>query len=253
MLALLLACTAPDTERPRYGDDTAADTADTAETGGETGETGEPEETGDSEDCTVCPCGMAPVGDPVAYCIDKYENDVDGTDFGNADQGADFPDGSTTGVPYSVAGVPPEIGISWYQAYALCENAGKHLCTPEEWRDGCDGVVGDGGSRWPWGEEPDPDQVCNAVSQDGTSQYTELALTGEFPECRTPSGVFDQSGNAWEWVDPGETGSDGLPKPGKVGGAYYSGQGSLQCGMEPMMDHTPDFSGTIGFRCCVEP
>lgn len=196
---------------------------------------------------------MVGVGDPIAYCIDAYEADVDGNATGNADQGPDYPDGSTTGAAWPVAGVLPQVNVSWYQAYALCQNAGKHLCTPQEWADACDGLIGEGGSRFAWGESPEADEVCAAAHEDGTSDYTELSLTGSFPGCATPTGIYDQAGNAWEWVDLGEHDETGRPIAAKVGGAYYAGAGNTACDFVPMTEHPPEFEGTIGVRCCALP
>lgn len=240
---LLLACHSESDTRPRYDD--SPPVVDTDPDG---------DDTGGSGDCGDCPCDMKPVGDPVAFCVDAYEGDVDGDGgLGNPDQGAGWPDGSTTAVPLSVAGVEPQVNITWYQAYALCANAGKHLCTWDEWRDACDSVPGEGGATYPWGEYPQADDLCAASHADGTSEYDALQLTGAFERCRTESGVYDQLGNAWEWVDLGEVDGAGKPVPGKVGGAFYAGHASASCAAEPSREHPPEFEGTITLRCCAPP
>lgn len=201
-----------------------------------------------------CPCDMVAVGpsDAPLYCIDAYEDQVVPDGLGNADQGAGFPDGSTLSPARSVAGMLPTVNVTFYQAVAACEVAGKHLCTPAEWTDACDGTPGEGGTVFPWGDEPLPDEVCAAAHADGTTDIPGLAETGAYPACRTPSGVYDLAGNAWEWVDPQETGEDGLPVTGKVGGAWYAGGGSTHCGDAPNTEHPPSFEGTIGVRCCFD-
>lgn len=244
LTALLTGCTA-DAERPRYGDkDTGSDT------GGDTGEA--PVETAQpAEYCGACPCDAIGVGDGPAYCIDAYE-DLLYSEYGNLDQGPDYPDGSTLGWPKSLPDVMPSINVSWYQAVAMCENVGKRLCTMSEWQDACDGQIGEGGALYPWGESPEPDRVCAAPNHLDVSDYATLQRTGSLPDCRTPSGVYDQVGNAWEWVDPEQTDEDGRPVAAKVGGAYYLGYGSTACGAPPITDHPPEFEGTIAVRCCAD-
>lgn len=229
MLALLLACAAPDEPvRFRTVDDLGVgdDTADTA-------------------GASPCPEGMALAG---AVCIDVVEATVEG-ELGEMNQGFDWPDGSTTAVAIPRTGAIPTTQLSWYQAYAACQNAGKHLCTVDEWRAACSPE----GARYPWGEEGAPEERCALVAPDNETPAPEgLSATGSHPDCAGPEGVFDMIGNAWEWVDPGTT-AQGRPTTAKVGGAYYSGYGSGLCTVDPYVGHPPEFNGTIAARCCVAP
>ncbi|HND30383.1 MAG TPA: SUMF1/EgtB/PvdO family nonheme iron enzyme [Myxococcota bacterium] len=157
-----------------------------------------------------CPPEMAAVmdGETIAYCIDRYEVVI------KDPQGRAYPDGtpvflegSTTA---SVANVVPSGAVTFLEARTLCattpalhkgkEYAKKHLTTEAEWRDAADGKVGTGGRRWPYGNRYDP-RKCN-VPENGA---TAVAPTGAFPECRTESGIYDQVGNLFEWLDPGLT------------------------------------------------
>jgi formylglycine-generating enzyme required for sulfatase activity len=214
-----------------------------------TGETALPRETGNLS--PGCPGDMVPVPNEAepAFCVDFAETTVTGL-LGNADQGAAWPDGSTTATAAAVLGLVPSTGISWYQAWAICRNSGKHLCTVDEWRDACDGTIGEGGSTYPWGEEPDPAEVCAAPAADGTTAWTELQHAGGEAGCVSGAGVYDQVGNAWEWADPEQASSDGTPVTAKVGGAWYTGRDHVACGDEPETGHPPDFDGTIAVRCC---
>ncbi len=225
-LLLLLACAADDA-------DTAApdpvDTADTADTAPDTW-------------AGPCPPDMVQVG---AFCIGAYEATLEGA-LGFTDDGLIWPSSTTTAVATSIAGVIPTVDLSWYQASGACSSAGRHLCTVTEWQAAC------GASSLPWGEEPAPETVCAIPAPDGTSEWDSLQPTGSLPDCRTPAGVFDQIGNAWEWADPETSGEDGLPLAAKMGGAYYAGQGNATCTVGPFLDHPPDFSGTIATRCCVD-
>lgn len=211
----------------------AADDAssDTSGTSGDTGWEGR------------CPPGAVQVE---TFCIDTFEAKVEGDlgDLGNLDQGTDWPDGSTTAVATSVQGVEPDVNLSWYQAVAVCENAGKHLCTVAEWQAAC------GANLYPWGDAPPVDEVCAVPHEDGTTDWEWLVPTGSLPDCRSPAGVYDQLGNAWEWADPETTGDDGRPIAAKLGGAWYAGHGNALCPAAPVTEHPPDFEGTIAARCC---
>lgn len=152
---------------------------------------------GDSAtDALRCPAGMAGVpGDDPAWCIDAYEVSF------------------TEGVLGSTAGAWPAEGITWEDAHLWCaerrlvgadgvDHGPLRLATFAEWRDAGDGVVGDGGTPYPWGEEWDATR-CAIVGDDGVPTLTGPAPTGSYPDCVSPFGVYDQIGNLWEWVDAG--------------------------------------------------
>lgn len=227
LIGALSACAGPHEPDLRHGSADNADTADTADTGWD----------------GPCPPGMALVGDTL--CIDVVEASVTG-ELGTADQGAAFPDGSTTAVAEPVVGVVPTINLTWYQAWAACDNAGKRLCSAEEWQTACaDGTL------YPWGDSPTPDEVCAVPAADGSGAWDELQPTASLPGCVGPAGVYDQMGNAWEWADGGRE-DDGTPIAAKLGGAYYAGGGNALCVAAPNTEHAPDFEGTIAARCCTD-
>jgi len=205
-----------------------------------------PEDTATDGTSVPEPVVVAPVVHASGLVVDAVELTVDG-ELGN-DAQPSGPDGSTTGVPLALAGVEPTTLVTWYQAVAVCANAGKHLCTWDEWAEACaEGT----GRTYPWGEEPDGDSRCALAHADGSTSWGGLVPAGSLAGCRSEAGVYDQVGNAWEWVDLGEFDADGLPVPGKVGGAWYAGHGAGGCPFEPNREHAPDFRGTIGFRCCA--
>lgn len=225
-MLLLLACVSSASLDASDGRDTS-DTLDTAAPS-------------DSASEEPCPSGMVQVLD---FCIDAFEATVEG-DLGYADQRAEWPATSTAASADPVEGAVPTVELSWYQARGACLNAGKHLCTVEEWQSACGAAV------FPWGDAPAPEEVCAIPAADGSTAWEGLQPAGSLPECRTPGGVFDQVGNAWEWADPGTFEDDGEPITAKLGGAWYAGQGSAPCDAAPMQDHAPWFQGTIAARCC---
>lgn len=214
--------------------------------GGE--DTGTPAELG-------CPEDMVPVRDALgepAYCIDLYEAHLDGGALGERDQGAGYPDGSTEAIAQSIGGVQPTTVISWYQAVAACLNAGKYLCSSDEWRDACDGTIGDGGQWYPWGDDWDDSACALPLQKDLSLQYDGLQPTGSLSGCVSPVGAYDMAGNAWEWSDP-MSDEGGQPMSDKRGGAYYSGKNNAWCEAALLGEHPPDFTGTIAARCCATP
>jgi hypothetical protein len=146
----------------------------------------------------------------VLFCIDIWEITWKGSP-GDSNQYADDAirtEAKTT----SEQGVEPDIAVSFGQALQACANTPaldargeivgqKRLVTSQEWNDAADGVVGDGGLTYPYGDTFDVD-ACACATEEGKWIYDGLQLTGSLPDCVSDFGVFDQSGNAWEWTDP---------------------------------------------------
>ncbi len=133
---------------------------------------------------------------------------------------------------YPGRGRLPQVNVSWFDANSLCGQNDKRLCSLEEWRAAC-------GSTYPYGASFDPDR-CNTADADGFPR--DIAEAGDFPQCRSPSGAFDMSGNVFEWVEEEQV----------VGGDYDSRADNASCNYASGMARTAS-RGNVGFRCCATP
>jgi Uncharacterized conserved protein len=159
---------------------------------------------------SLCPQGMVSIALPGGrtFCMDTYE----------------WPD---------LAGERPLVNVSWVEAKMLCIEAGKRLCTPDEWTDACRGLKK---TTYPYGTAYEK-QRCPDKGEAGINK------SGAFPRCRSDFGVFDMVGNVWEWVD-GKKGDYPLLKGGS---SKY--RESADCNLTSQ-GSVGTKSNEAGFRCC---
>ena len=106
----------------------------------------------------------------------------------------------------SIQGVFPASNISFYRAKELCQNtpvsAGGYMRLPSyfEWLDAADGVYGEGGGGYPWGDSLHSGECVLPSSE---VEWSAFQACGSLETCVSPYGVWDQLGNLWEWVDSG--------------------------------------------------
>ncbi|MGO9836233.1 MAG: SUMF1/EgtB/PvdO family nonheme iron enzyme [Polyangiaceae bacterium] len=219
----------------------------------------------------VCPAEMVAI--ERSYCVDAYEASLVEV----------RPDGKERPWPYyevvpagvvvraiSVRGIFPQGYISGIQARAACEQSGKRLCKPTEWKNACMGPkktifpygnrreVGrcnDNGRsamrffnpdlddrpehRWKWGHGGNMiDPRLNQL--EGT-----LARTGERAGCTNEYGVYDMVGNLHEWVDD----PDGTFQGGYYLDTHLNGDG---CYYRTTAHPESHYDYSTGFRCCQD-
>ncbi len=229
----------------------------------------------------TCPENMSYIDKLGGYCIDSYE--ASRPDANSTDMGSD------TSMASSKPGVVPWVDINQINARTACENAGKHLCTSEEWL----GAANIKGQIYylPSGANSDNRIPSDSSDDSACVTYSQCSpcLTGSHTDCVSSEGVYDMVGNLWEWCDevvdtikPCDSGSKGYCYPQSDGtwdtsgdakygsdGVYFlagteTGRAVLRGGdwyrgadaglFTAYLYKAPSDSGTaLGFRCCSEP
>ncbi|MDX1531231.1 MAG: formylglycine-generating enzyme family protein [Rhodothermales bacterium] len=119
-------------------------------------------------------------------------------------------DGADWRYPLGPAAAPaaddhPATQVSWHDAAAYCDWAGKRLPTETEWEHAARGAT-NSDRRYAWGDElADGDRYfantwtgtfpAENTAADGFSLTSPVGLFGE-----TPLGLTDMGGNVWEWT-----------------------------------------------------
>ena len=152
----------------------------------------------------------------------------------------------------------PVVDIDYYDASTYCRWAGARLPSEAEWEKSARGIDD---RLFPWG---DADPSCLYANFGGTSGCAGGMLPGgSFPTGASAFGVFDLSGNAWEWVAdwygpyPGDTvenptGPASGTEKGLRSGSWNSLSDEIRLSNRGRSDPTISF-GTIGFRCAMIP
>jgi len=180
----------------------------------------------------------------------------------------------------------PQAYISGVEAEQACKNAGKRLCTMNEWRRGCQGTRAttfiNGRTReehcqtgklhllpLKFGNDPKLwkyEEHFNDPSLGLEPGY--LAKSGDHPDCKSDAGLFDMVGNLHEWVS--DRVSDRLVQKvemdkvrrheqpwadgnGIFMGGFFSTTDELGPGcLFTTLAHEPTYHDySTGFRCCM--
>ena len=173
-------------------------------------------------------------------------------------------------IPRAVVPAPgqyPHAYLSGDQARAACTNAGKRLCTHDEFLSACEGP-----QQWtyPYGsvfEEGacntgNDNPVITLYGPNATFSQREmndprldtlpntLAGAGAFTKCRSVWGAFDLAGNLDEWLEE----VDASTGHGRFAGGYFvddviNGEGCTYL----TTAHVPTWHDySLGTRCCCD-
>lgn len=159
----------------------------------------------------------------------------------------------------------PRVCVDWCDAYAFCKAVGKRLC----------GKIGGGTAPAAEANDAKKNQWYNACSSGGINKYAyadkiqydacngmnqqaEVVPVGSMSDCASPvpgyAGIYDLTGNVWEWVDGCEKFStdytaawDTCNAMGITALAGASGSGQCTGYANTTRGNTDDY---LGFRCC---
>ena len=165
------------------------------------------------------------------YCIDRYE----------------YP---------NKKGEYPIILVNFPESEALCKQAGKRLCTEDEWTFACEGEEA---LPYPYGYDRDASACVTDKPwrpYDPGAYYKKGAIVGELdklwqgkaagmqPKCRSVFGVYDMIGNVDEWSRSAVGGRQSILKGG------YWGPVRTRCRPTTRAHGEAHSFYQQGFRCC---
>ncbi len=221
---------------------------------------------------TGCPPEMSRID---TFCVDRWEAyvvEIDDAGNETAHSPYDVVDGLLVRAK-SASGVVPQGYISQVKAAAACSEAGKRLCSPDEFSQSCRGVHSDASTPYyPYGGTKHEPGVCNEGKGSSVEKYFGsdpskwtyadfndpilnqwdggLGKTGEHTGCVSEAGTFDCVGNLHEWTnEPPDVKGHGRFHGGFYGDAEENGHGCLYV----TSAHEPTYHDySTGFRCCKD-
>lgn len=148
----------------------------------------------------------------------------------------------------------PRERVNWYDAMAFCQwlsarlDLNISLPTDAQW---IRAAQGDDKRAFPWGDTFDK-QLCNTRE----SEIKMTTLVMRYPKGASPYGVYDMSGNVWEWcletqaeMNPA-TDADSASKRLVHGGSFISPYQRAEVTFRYYLD-PHSFHSTIGFRVVI--
>lgn len=160
----------------------------------------------------------------------------------------------------------PYVCADWCDAYAYCAAVGKRLCgaigggqnpvasyadaNASQWYRAC---TSGGTNSYPYGIALD-DKACNGQSYSFPDSNYALLPVGSLTTCQSTvvgyEGVFDQSGNAWEWEDSCDGDGEAGTCLQRGGGYDYDFNFRTRCDFLNDTYARSARPNNVGIRCC---
>ena len=170
-------------------------------------------------------------------------------------------EGSGSVCQSSGCGQNPQVCVDWCDAYAYCKAVGKRLC----------GKIGGGANAYGDYADATKSQWFNACSSGGQNVYpygdtyksqackgegSTTVPAGSLSTCQSSvsgyTGVYDLSGNVWEWEDSCLGNSGQSDNCRLRGGSFHDfDYVALRCDSVNNYFSRGSSVGNVGFRCCA--